>query len=53
MLEKILPHEGVIALGVVFSESHILVHVEGDHVLETDLSGFVKAYQGLVETKGG
>lgn len=34
VLEEVLPHEGVVALRVVPGDADVLVHVEGDDVLE-------------------
>jgi hypothetical protein len=34
MGEKFAEHEGVIRFGVIAGKSHILIHVEGDHILK-------------------
>ena len=48
MAEEVVPHEGVVALGMVLEEVDILVHVERDDVLEGYLSGFVEGDQFAV-----
>lgn len=37
MREEVLPHKGVVGVGVVSRKTDILVHVEGDYILERDL----------------
>lgn len=32
--EEVLPHEGVVGLGMVAGDAHVLIHVEGDDILE-------------------
>ena len=39
LVEQILVHEGMVALGVVLGKAYILVHIERDDVLEGNLSG--------------
>ena len=39
VVEQVAVHEGVVALGMVHGKAHVLVHVEGNHVLEGDLAG--------------
>ena len=43
----------MIALGVVLGDADILVHVEGDDVLEGDLAGLVGLHQLLIHAQGG
>ena len=50
VLEKILVHEAVIALRVLHREIHVLIHVEGDDILERDASLLVRLHQSLVHT---
>ena len=35
--EEVLPHEGVVGLGVVTRNADVFIHVEGDDVFERDL----------------
>ena len=35
--EEFAEHEGVVGLGVVLRQVHVLVHVERDHMLESTL----------------
>lgn len=37
MREEVLPHEGVVRLGMVAGDAHVLIHVEGDDILKGDL----------------
>ena len=48
VLEEILVHEGVVALGVVDGEVHVLVHVEGHDVLERNATVLVRLNKSLV-----
>lgn len=32
--EEVLPHKGVVGLGVVAGDAHVLIHVEGDDILK-------------------
>ena len=52
MAEEVVPHEGVVALGVLLREIDVLVHVEGDDVLERHLAGLVQGYQLPVHAQG-
>lgn len=52
MLEEVFVHEGVVALGVVHGQVHVLVHVESNHVLEGDTSILVSLHKSLVNTDG-
>ena len=33
-IEKVIPHERVIALRMIFRQSYIFIHVECNHILE-------------------
>lgn len=35
--EEVLPHEGVVRLGMVARDAHVLVHVEGDDIFKRNL----------------
>lgn len=37
--EEVLPHEGVVRLGVIAGDAHVLVHVERDDIFKADLYG--------------
>ena len=50
VLEKILVHEAVVTLRVLHREIHVLIHVEGDNILEGDASLLVRVHQSLVHT---
>lgn len=52
VLEQVLVHEAVIALRVVGREVHVLVHVEGNHVLEGNASSLVGIHKLSVHTNG-
>ena len=41
MIKEVTSHERVIALRMFLGQSHILVHIEGDHILERYLSGTI------------
>ena len=51
MAEEIVPHERVIAFGVLFRQAYVLIHVEGNHVLERDHSLLVQLDQVLIHTQ--
>jgi hypothetical protein len=38
MVKEVGPHEAMIGLWMGFGESHVLVHVEGHHMLETNFT---------------
>ena len=46
--EEVVVHEAVVALRVIFRQADVLVHVEGDHVLEAHFTGLVQLDQALV-----
>ena len=50
--EEIGPHEGVVALTVFLRQSDVLVHIEGDNVLEGYLAFFVHADEFFVHAEG-
>ena len=52
VVEEVTGHEGMIALRVGLGQADILVHVEGDDVLERYLSGAVSLYEGIVHANG-
>ena len=45
-------HEIPVALIVLFGKSHILVHVEGNDVLEGDLARLIHSHQLIVNADG-
>ncbi|VXA82643.1 conserved hypothetical protein [Aeromonas veronii] len=51
--EEVVVHEAVVALRVIFRQADVLVHVEGDHVLEAHFTGFVQLDQALVGVERG
>ena len=53
MLEQMLVHEAVITFRVVFREIDVLIHVEGDDILERDTSGLVSVDELLINTNRG
>ena len=48
VIEKIGGHEGVVALGMLLGQTYILVHVEGEHILERHTTFLVSLHQVLV-----
>jgi hypothetical protein len=38
MVKEVGPHEAMIGLWMGLGESHVLVHVEGHHMLETNFT---------------
>ena len=42
--EKVVPHKAVVALGVVFRDVDVFVHIEGHDVLEGDLPLLVQVH---------
>ena len=53
MGEELAEHEGVVGLGVVLGQVDVLVHVEGDDVLEGELAGLDELDEVLVGRDGG
>jgi len=51
MVEEVVPHKAVVALGMVDIEANILVHVEGDDVLERQHTAFVELRKVLVKSQ--
>ena len=49
--EEVVPHERVIAFGMLFRQTYILIHVEGNHVLERDYPLLVQLNQVLIHTQ--
>ena len=50
--EEVGPHEAMVALGVLFGQTYIFVHVKGDDILEADLTSLVELDEVLVQTQG-
>ena len=50
--EEVVPHEAMVALGMILGEVHILVHVEGNDVLERYLACLVQGDQLAVHAQG-
>ena len=50
--EEVVPHKAMVALGMIFGEVHILVHVERDDVLERYLASLVQGNQLAVHAQG-
>ena len=51
--EEVVPHERVVTLGVFLRQVAILVHIEGDDILERDLAGLVHCDEFTVHTQRG
>ena len=51
MAEEVVPHEAVVAFGMLFGQTYIFVHVEGDNIFEAHLTGLVKLNEVLVEAQ--
>ena len=51
MVEEIIMHEVPVALVMLSGQANILVHVEGDHVLEGHFPGLVHLDQALIDTQ--
>ena len=47
MIEEVAGHESVITLRMRLRQTYILVHVEGDHVLERYLTGTISLDEGV------
>ena len=41
----------MIALGVLFRQVHVLIHIESDHIAEGHFAGFVEFDQGFVHAQ--
>ena len=48
--EEVVPHKAMVALGMIFGEVHVLIHVERNDVLERYLASLVQGYQLSVHT---
>ena len=48
MIEQVTGHEGMIALGMGLGQTNILVHIEGNNVLEGNFACTVCLYEGVV-----
>ena len=51
MAEEVVPHERMIALGVLLGQPYILVHVECNHILEAYDTFVIKVNQLLICTQ--
>ena len=51
VLEEVLLHKGVVALGVLLGEANVLVHIEGDNVSERHLALLIKVDQLGIHTQ--
>ena len=51
--EEVVPHEGVVTLGMFLGEVYVLVHIERDDVLEGHLAGLVQGNQFTVHAERG
>ena len=49
--EEVVPHEAMVAFGVLFRQSDILVHIESDDVCKRNLAGLVHLDEMLVESE--
>ena len=52
VVEEVVGHERVVALGMIFGKTHIFVHVEGHHVLEAHATGLVCLNDGAIHAEG-
>ena len=52
VVEEVVGHERVVALGMVFGQTHVFVHVEGHHVLEAHTTGLVRLHNGAIHAEG-
>ena len=50
--EEVLPHKGVVALGMILGDTYVLIHVEGDDVLEGYTPGLMSSHQGTIHAEG-
>jgi hypothetical protein len=48
MVEEVTGHEGMIALRMGLWQTYILVHIEGDDILERHFSSAVSLYEGII-----
>ena len=52
VVEEVVGHERVVALGMIFGKTHIFVHIEGHHVLEAHATGLVCLHNGAIHAEG-
>ena len=52
VVEEVTGHEGMVTLGVCLGETDILVHVEGDDILERHPAGTIGLDEGIVHANG-
>lgn len=52
MGEELAEHEGVVGLGVILGQTNVLVHVEGDDMLEREFTILYKLDEVLVSGYG-
>jgi len=50
--EEVLPHEGVVALGMILGDTYVLIHIEGDDVLKGYAPGLMSCHQGTIHAEG-
>ena len=50
--KEVVPHEGVVAFGVLLRQTNVLVHVEGHYILEGDQSFLIQFNQLAVHAQG-
>ena len=53
VVEQVLVHEAVVALGMVLGKPHVFIHIERDHVLEGNLSRLDHADEFGIGLDGG
>ena len=53
VIEEVIPHKAMIALGMVYVKTYILIHVEGHNILKTENTLFIQFNQMLIEAEGG
>ncbi len=52
VIEQVGEHERVVALGVLHGQTYILVHIEGNDVLERYPTLLISFYQAAIHTDG-
>jgi hypothetical protein len=52
MIEEVAGHESVVALRMSLGKTYIFVHVEGDDVLERNLTGTVGLDESIIHADG-
>ncbi len=53
MAEKVLPHEGVVARGMLRGEAHVFVEVEGRNLAEVEALLLVQAHEFPIHEERG